>query len=126
MDELAMAARGPERGALFGIGAEEQSMTALAVQLVSLALGVAPGEIVSHRRLGARVVMARQAAMYLAHVGWGWSLAQVGRAFGRDRATVSEACRHIEEKRSDPGLDRMLDACEQALRMAPRPGVALA
>lgn len=109
-----------------GYSGEEDAMTALAVQLVALAIGVGPEEIISHRRLGDRVLLARQAAMYLAHVGWGWSLAQVGRAFGRDRATVSEACRRVEERRSDPRLDGMLDACERALRTAPRPGAVLA
>lgn len=126
MDELQLASGVRERSSLAGYTVEEDSMTALAVQLVALSLGVSPREIVSHRRLGGKVLIARQAAMYLAHVGWGWSLARVGRAFGRDRATVSEACRRIEERRTDPWLDGMLDACERALRLAPRPGGALA
>lgn len=105
---------------------EDQAMMALAVQLVALGLGVSPHDVVSHRRLGSRVVLARHAAMYLAHIGWGWSLAQVGHAFGRDRATVSQACRKIEEHRGDPLIDRLLDGCESALRMAPRPSVLLA
>ena len=116
---LSAAARPPLAGQSF----EDQAMMALAVQLVALGLGVSPHDVVSHRRLGQKVVLARQAAMYLAHIGWGWPLAQVGQAFGRDRATVSHACRQIEYRRLDPALDRLLEASEAALRLAPRPGM---
>lgn len=102
---------------------EDQAMMALAVQLVALGFSVSPHDVFSHRRLDRRVALARQAAMYLAHIGWGWSLGKVGQALGRDRATVSHACRVIEDRRRDAALDRLLDDCEAALRSAPRPGV---
>lgn len=44
---------------------------------------------------------ARQLAMYLAHTMLGQSLADVGEAFGRDRTTVSYACKLIEDLRDD-------------------------
>jgi hypothetical protein len=57
---------------------------------------------------------ARQIAMYLAHVGFGLSMAEVGRAFGRDRTTVVHACHLIEDRRDDVRFDQMLDHLEQA------------
>jgi hypothetical protein len=57
---------------------------------------------------------ARQIAMYLAHVGFGLSMAEVGRAFGRDRTTVVHACHLIEDRRDETRFDQMLDHLEQA------------
>lgn len=63
-----------------------------------------------------RVAFARQVAMYLAHVGFALSFAAVGRMFGRDRTTVSHACRVIEDGRDDAWLDRRLAVLERACR----------
>ena len=57
---------------------------------------------------------ARQIAMYLAHVGFGLSMADVGRAFGRDRTTVVHACHLIEDRRDERRFDDLLDHLEQA------------
>ena len=57
---------------------------------------------------------ARQIAMYLAHVGFGLSMAEVGRAFGRDRTTVVHACHLIEDRRDEGRFDQVLDHLEQA------------
>jgi chromosomal replication initiation ATPase DnaA len=58
--------------------------------------------------------------MYLAHVGFGLSMAEVGRAFGRDRTTVVHACHLIEDRRDEVRFDQMLDHLEQAAtRCAP-------
>jgi hypothetical protein len=56
----------------------------------------------------------RQVAMYLAHVGFGLSMARVGRAFGRDRTTVVHACHVIEDRRDEVRFDALLDHLEQA------------
>jgi hypothetical protein len=56
----------------------------------------------------------RQVAMYLAHVGFGLSMARVGRAFKRDRTTVVHACHVIEDRRDDVRFDALLDHLEQA------------
>jgi chromosomal replication initiation ATPase DnaA len=42
-------------------------------------------------RGSARTAFARQVAMYLAHVGCGVSLTEVGHLFDRDRSTVARA-----------------------------------
>ena len=60
----------------------------------------------------ANVALARQVAMYLAHVACGLSLTDTGRLFGRDRTTVAHACGVIEDRRDDPAFDRALDLLE--------------
>ncbi|MEA2992584.1 MAG: hypothetical protein QOD40_1504 [Alphaproteobacteria bacterium] len=65
-------------------------------------------------RGAASVAFARQSAMYLAHVVFSLSYAEVGRAFHRDRTTAAHACRLIEERRDDPVFDAVLGALEDA------------
>lgn len=60
------------------------------------------------------VAFARQSAMYLAHVAFGLTLTDVGRAFGRDRTTAAYACERVENRRDDPALDAALEALEHA------------
>ena len=60
----------------------------------------------------ANVALARQVAMYLAHVVCGMTLTDTGRLFGRDRTTVAHACGVIEDRRDDPLFDRALDLLE--------------
>ena len=63
----------------------------------------------------ARTAFARQVAMYLAHVGRGVSLTEVGQLFERDRTTVAHACGLVEDRRDDPDFDYRLDHLEQAV-----------
>jgi len=65
-----------------------------------------------------RIALARQTAMYLAHVAFGLSLTRVGICFGRDRTTVRHACALIEDRRDDPRLEFGLLALEAALLAA--------
>jgi len=64
------------------------------------------------------IALARQTAMYLAHVAFGLSLTRVGICFGRDRTTVRHACALIEDRRDDPRLEFGLTALEAALLAA--------
>ena len=61
------------------------------------------------------IALARQTAMYLAHVAFGLSLTRVSICFGRDRTTVRHACALIEDCRDDPALEFGLAALEAAL-----------
>jgi chromosomal replication initiation ATPase DnaA len=56
--------------------------------------------------------LARQSAIYLAHVSLGIGLASVAAAFARHRSTAAHACRQIEDRRDDPSFDAMLVALE--------------
>ena len=88
----------------------------LAMQLVAVPTGIAPEAMVAGARQGPRQVRARRLAMYLAHVGLGWTVERVGHAFGFNRATVSAGCRWVEDARDDPTIDRLLERLEQAVK----------
>lgn len=55
----------------------------------------------------------RQIAMYVCHVALSMSLTEIGLGFGRDRTTVSHACRVVEDRRDDPAYDRFVEAVER-------------
>lgn len=73
-------------------------------------------ELQAPTRRRAPVALARQSAMYLAHIALGLNFTEVGRAFGRDRTTAAHACRLIEDRRGNPRLDTALADLEHALR----------
>lgn len=83
---------------------------------VAAAFTVPVGELNAATRRRAPVALARQSAMYLAHVAFGLSFTEVGRAFGRDRTTAAHACRRIEDRRAEARLDQALAELEHALR----------
>ena len=68
-------------------------------------------------RGSADIAFARQVAMYLAHVGCGLTFAQTAQLYGRDRTTAARGCRLVEERRDDPGFDRILDLLERCVRL---------
>jgi hypothetical protein len=65
----------------------------------------------------ARVALARQVAMYLAHVACGLSLTEVGELFERDRTTVAHACIVIERRRDNGSFDAALVLLEDIVRI---------
>ncbi|MCC7252348.1 helix-turn-helix domain-containing protein [Hyphomicrobium sp.] len=74
--------------------------------------GVRRDDLGKASRGKAPVALARQAAMYVAHVSCGWNLTDVGQIFARDRTTVAHACAVIEDRRDDPVFDRALELME--------------
>ncbi|HEX8232771.1 MAG TPA: helix-turn-helix domain-containing protein [Caulobacteraceae bacterium] len=86
--------------------------------LVALDTGIHAVEIQSERR-SPTATRARQIAIYLAHVGFGWPLHRVACAFARDRSTVSHACHIVEDMREDRAFDARLNALEGCLKAAP-------
>jgi chromosomal replication initiation ATPase DnaA len=94
--------------------------------VVSAAFTVPVGELRAASRRRAPVALARQSAMYLAHVTLGLTFTEVGRVFGRDRTTAAHACRKIEDRRTELRLDAALAELEHALRrdLAPTLGAA--
>ena len=69
----------------------------------------------------ARIALARQVAMYLAHVACSLSKAEAGRLFQRDRTTVHHACLVIEQRRDDEEFDNALDHLEKVIRIVVGP-----
>lgn len=89
-----------------------QRLCDLASLATAAAFAVPIGELIAETRRAPATAFARQSAMYLAHVAFGLSFTEVGRAFGRDRTTAAYACRLIEEQRDDPALDAVLASLE--------------
>ena len=85
---------------------------------VAQVFGVHAPELHGLSRGRARVAQARQVAMYLAHVGCGLSLTEVGHLFARDRTTVAHACSLVEDRREDPPFDRALELLEGVMRLS--------
>lgn len=83
--------------------------------VVQQVFGVSARELHGLTRGEARVALARQVAMYLAHVGCGLTLTDVGRLFQRDRTTVAHACAVIEDRRDERTFDAALDLMERIL-----------
>jgi len=92
------------------------------VLLVQMAVaeltGVGLTEICGTDRGSPGTAVARQLAMYLCHLVLSMSRNEVGRAFGRDRTTVSHAIHRIEDLREDSEFERQLLWLEATLRRA--------
>lgn len=87
------------------------------LQVVASIYEVDPTLLLAPGRGVANVALARQVAMYTAHVGCGMTLTDVGREFGRDRTTVAYACEVIEERREVESFDQMIELLESAAVM---------
>lgn len=99
---------------------EDRARGMLAMALAAYALDMPVAAILEADR-SAEAALARGLSMYLAHVGFGMSLGRVSRVFGRDRSTIANACRSIEDRRDDPRFDRWLEALERSITAAPAP-----
>lgn len=99
----------------------DRRAAALVTSVVAFATGVPAREIASPTRARAPAALARQIAMYMAHVVYAWPMSRVAVAFGRDRTTASHACHRIEDMRDDPAFDAKIAAMEECLRQAPEP-----
>jgi hypothetical protein len=76
---------------------------------------VEPAHLRAPNRGPARVVLARQVAIYLAHTGCGLTLREAGRLFLRDRTTAAHGCGIVEDLRDDPSFDRALAMLESVV-----------
>ena len=84
--------------------------------VVTCVFGVPLLDLQQSSRGRAKVALARQTAMYLAHVGYSLTLTQVGILFDRDRTTVAHACALIEDRRDNPDFDLTIQLLERAVR----------
>jgi len=92
-----------------------ESVTRLVEAMVASSFATCPGEIRALSRGNANAAFARQVAIYLSHTCLGFNYTAAGRLFGRDRTTAAHACRTVEDKREDPGVDAVLDCLERAI-----------
>jgi hypothetical protein len=94
-----------------------QTLRRIIESIVAPAFAVPRAALWAETRGSPPEALARQVAMYLAHVGCGLSLKEVARVFVRDRKTVVHACALIEDRRDAAPFDRALDLLEAALRL---------
>jgi chromosomal replication initiation ATPase DnaA len=99
----------------WGWSGREPSLVAL---VVAHLYGVSVDDLKAGTRRGPRAAFARQIAMYLMHVVYRLTVAEVAREFGRDRSTAAHACHLVEDLRDDPRFDRQLALIENLLREA--------
>lgn len=98
----------------------DNQKTDLLIDLVALATAV-PREALKTRSRGeAETARARQIAMYLSHVSYGYSLAKVGALFGRDKSTVGHAVRQIEDLRDSDQFEEWIAELETVLSVQKR------
>jgi chromosomal replication initiation ATPase DnaA len=102
--------------ALRGHLADERLALRQVIELaVTSVFGVTRDELWFSSRGIARVALARQTAMYIAHTSGGLSLTEVGALFKRDRTTVAHACAVVEDRRDDPNFDLAIELMERAI-----------
>ncbi len=101
-------------GSLYPVSRERVSAERVETA-VSEALDVPEAALLSAQR-NARLVFARQVAMYLMRKQIGLALAAIGERYGRDHTTVLHAVRAIEARRAcDPEVRRLVANLEERL-----------
>lgn len=99
-------------------GRDHQAAYLIATWLAASLHRVSPAAL-EHPRGARDIVLARQCAIYLVHVVFGFDRAATAALFRRDRRTVERACARIEDLREDAATDRGFDALERrALALA--------
>jgi chromosomal replication initiation ATPase DnaA len=102
----------------------DRRVARLVMEFVAYATDVPAADIAAELRGTAAAAAARQLAMYLVNVGFGWSMSRIAAAFARDRSTVAYACQVVEGRREDPDFDASIAQLEALLERAPAPGAA--
>ncbi|MCT8971248.1 helix-turn-helix domain-containing protein [Microbaculum marinisediminis] len=95
-----------------------QHMKSVLVSVVARNFRVREAVIDAAGRTAAREALARHVAMYLAHVLFGWTYAEIGRTFRRHRTCVTYACARIEDRRDDVRFDARVSRLERRIAVA--------
>ncbi len=88
----------------------------MAKEIACEAYGISLGDLNARDRGHSNIALARQCAMYLAHIVGQLTLGEVSETFDRDRSTVGHACNNVEDRRDSPMFDMQLDYMEKQLR----------
>lgn len=108
--------------------AAREALRILIEDIVADVFGVDADLLRQPTRGRARIALARQVAMYIAHIGYGLTLTEAGMVFERDRTTVAHACAVVEMRRDDREFDEGVVLLEQIIRAisgTARPHVAV-
>lgn len=87
----------------------------LVLKLVSILERIEPKELTGTSRGKADICLARQVAMYLMHTVFSVPYHRVADFMGRDRTTISHACKLVEDLRDNQEFDKRLEAMENLL-----------
>lgn len=104
---------------------DDAALAKLTIDVAAFGLDIAAADIGSDQRGSARAAFARQVAMYLCSVAFRLSFGRIAIAFGRDRSTVTHACRIVEDHRECEAFDAWIANLETMLHRAPAPGGAI-
>lgn len=88
------------------------------IDLIAVFFNVSGRQIRSTKRTSKPVSRVRQIGMYVAHVGLGMKMADVGAGFGRVKSTVIHACHTIEDMRDDEDFDLIVSRVERLVAIA--------
>ena len=88
----------------------------LAKEVVCEAHGLPHAALLDEPRGASHLALARQSAMYLAHVVGQLTLSEVAMHFKKSRTTVSHACINVEDRRDSPIFDLQIEFMEKRLR----------
>lgn len=83
------------------------------IDITAALFNVSGRELRKSGRSSMGISRVRQVAMYVAHVVLRLNMADIGKAFGRDRTTVLYACHLIEDLRDDEEFDRIITMTER-------------
>ncbi|MGH6763065.1 MAG: helix-turn-helix domain-containing protein [Phyllobacterium sp.] len=86
------------------------------IDIISAYFNVSGRELRAPGRGNRAVARVRQIGMYTAHVVLQLPMAEVGRAFGRDRSTVTHACHLVEDLREDRDFEEIVSAVERVVK----------
>ena len=107
---------GPSRSrSTANLEAESARIEAILVARVSRTFRVRETAILAPGRATAREALARHVAMYLAHVLFGWTYAEIGGRFGRHRTCVNYACARGEDRRDEERFDARISRLERRI-----------
>ncbi len=89
----------------------------LAAQLAAHRFEVPRTTMLGRARGSRRASVARQVAIYLAHVALSVPIGVIARQFRRTHSTAVFACRQVEDRRDEPAFDVAVADLELAIRV---------
>jgi chromosomal replication initiation ATPase DnaA len=84
--------------------------------LVAHTYGVTIDDMLAPTRLSRKAAFARQIAIYLCRAVFQMENGDLAHAFVRDRSTICNALKYVQEARTDPEFDRTLRWLEATMR----------
>ena len=109
---------GPEL-ACFGVvtNTRKRLLARFVNQMAASVYGISSETLLLETRGTAKISRARQIAAYLMHTVLSLPYHEIGMIYGRDRTTISYACRVIEDLRDTPAFDDHIIELERTVKI---------